>query len=235
MESLKDYARHYNIELTDKMISDFQAYLDLLLEWNETMNLTAITEPDEVVVKHFLDSLLALDAREIPPGASLIDVGTGAGFPAIPLKIVRPDLRVTLLDGTDKKLRFLRAVSERLGQENQTQHARAEEAARIPGYRECFDVITARAVASLPVLCEYCLPFAKPGGVFLALKGPDADRELAEARNAIKRLGGGAAEAKVKAYTLPDGGERRIIAIKKISATPSKYPRSPAQIKKSPL
>lgn len=163
-------------ELTARQLEQFDQYAQFLVEYNEKVNLTAITDPEGIEVKHFLDSLMLLKAVELPEGASVIDVGTGAGFPSVPAKIVRDDLRLTLLDGLNKRIVFLGELSRRLGQENTALHARAEEAAR-GELREQFDLATARAVADLRVLAEYCLPFVKVGGVFAALKGPTARRK----------------------------------------------------------
>ncbi len=211
-------------------------YAALLVEWNEKMNLTAITAPDEMLVKHFADSLTA--APYLPTGAfSLIDVGTGAGFPGVPLGILRPDCRLTLLDSLNKRLIFLEALCGAVGVDATRVHARAEEGGQKQELREQFDVATARAVAALPVLCEYCLPFVKVGGVFLALKGPDADNEVAAADNALKKLGGRVRE--VIALTLPDpaGGvlERRLVVVEKVSPTPALFPRPSAKMAKQPL
>ncbi len=211
-------------------------YAEVLVEWNEKMNLTAITAPDEMLVKHFADSLTA--APYLPSGEfSLIDVGTGAGFPGVPLKILRPDCRLTLLDSLNKRLVFLEALCGAVGVDATRVHARAEEGGQKKELREQFDVATARAVAALPVLCEYCLPFVKVGGVFLALKGPDADNEVAAADNALQKLGGRVRE--VVALTLPDtnGGvlERRLVVVEKVSPTPALFPRPSAKMAKQPL
>lgn len=168
---LWDFARR-------RQLGAFAAYGDFLLEYNEKVNLTAITDPAQIAVKHFADSVIPLSLIGLPQGCSLIDVGTGAGFPGVPLKIMRPDLSLTLLDSLQKRLTFLEQLSGRLGQENAFVHARAEAAGAMPALRGRFDVAASRAVARLSVLCEYCLPLVKVGGFMLALKGPDCRGEL---------------------------------------------------------
>ena len=233
---LQELAAEISAPLTDAQAARLDTYAALLVEWNEKMNLTAITAPDEMLVKHFADSLTA--APYLPTGAfSLIDVGTGAGFPGVPLGILRPDCRLTLLDSLNKRLIFLEALCSAVGVDATRVHARAEEGGQKKELRERFDVATARAVAALPVLCEYCLPFVKVGGVFLALKGPDADNEVAASANALKKLGGRVRE--VIALTLPDpaGGvlERRLVVVEKVSPTPALFPRPSAKMAKQPL
>lgn len=233
MTELITLAKQYEIELTPPMAEQFATYQRLLLCWNERMNLTAITQPREVLEKHFLDSLIPLAAWGLLPGARVIDVGTGAGFPGIPMKIARPDIELTLLDSQLKRTEFLRELSRELGQENRIIHGRAEEAAHDPALRESFCAATARAVAALPVLCELCLGFLRPGGVFFAMKGPDSVKEAESAREAAAILGGG--EIKSCAYALPSFGERIIYLVEKASQTPAKYPRKHKQMTKAPL
>ena len=230
---MHELATPYGIELTAEAVEHFDIYSRLLLEWNSRVNLTAITEPSQVLEKHFLDSILLLALHEIPHGAAVIDVGTGAGFPGVPLKIVRPDLRLTLLDSLGKRISFLGELSRELGQDNEIVHARAEDAAHDPALREAFCMATSRAVAALPILCELCLPFVRPGGVFIALKGPQADAEIAAAGSAAEVLGGSAIE-KIS-YTLPESGERTLCISRKVSHTPPKYPRKPKHIARTPL
>lgn len=230
---LAEYAGAMGIALGDPELELFDRYAALLVEWNEKMNLTAITEPAEIVVKHFADSLTLLTAVRPPEGAKLIDVGTGAGFPSVPVKIVRPDLRVTLLDSLNKRLTFLGELSSALGLENTRVHARAEEAGRQPAHREQYALATARAVAHLRELSEYCLPFVEVGGMFAALKGGDVDAELEESRRAVQLLGGKIEQ--IKRLELPDGSRRSIICIQKISQTSTKYPRPHAKMAKNPL
>lgn len=226
-------AAGYGLCLSSDMLDAFEAYAVLLADWNQRMNLTAITDPGEVAIKHFLDSLLVLRALDVPQGASLIDVGTGAGFPAVPMHIARRDLCVTLLDSLQKRIGFLAALSDALGQKNELIHGRAEVCGHKPELREKFDLATARAVAALPALCEYCLPFVRPGGYFAALKGGDVKQETEAAASAITRLGGQITA--IKPFVLPDSSARSIILIKKISHTPPKYPRSSVKITKTPI
>ena len=233
MHQLTTLAAPYGIELTSQSIKQFETYSRLLLEWNKRVNLTAITQPPQVLEKHFLDSIMPLALHEIPHGAAVIDVGTGAGFPGVPLKIMRPDLRLTLLDSLGKRIRFLSELSRELGQENEIIYARAEDAAHNPVLRESFNVATSRAVAALPILCELCLPFVRPGGVFIALKGPQAGAEIFDAGSAAETLGGSAI-AKIS-YTLPESGGRTLCISEKLSHTPPKYPRKPKQMTRTPL
>lgn len=223
----------YGFSISTKQAVAFQTYMDLLLEWNEKMNLTAITEPQQVVEKHFLDSLLLMKTVEIPEDAKVIDVGTGAGFPGIPLLLCRPDIHLTLLDSLQKRLTFLHAVCDELGLSAELIHARAEEGGRQPKLREKFDLACARAVAPMPVLCEYCLPFVRRGGAFAAMKGPGAAEESVAATKAISLLG--ARTESTKAFTLPDGSERNIVICRKVAAMSDKYPRHGSKIAKSPL
>ena len=226
-------AKKLGITLTDEQLSLFEKLSELLVEQNKTMNLTAITDPDGIAVKHFADSISALSAYDFAENAKVLDVGTGAGFPSIPLLIARPDLEMTMIDSTAKKLRYVASTVETLGLSAQVLHTRAEEAGQSKEYRERFDIVCSRAVAALNVLCEYCLPFVKVGGVFLAMKAAKVQEEIADAKNAIKTLGGKIVAE--KSFTLSDGGERTIVVIKKISQVPPKYPRVSAQIAKKPL
>lgn len=232
-EKLISGAKQLGIKMTMSQAEQFQSYLELLLEWNEKINLTAITDPDEVLEKHFLDSLTLLSHCEIKQGARLIDVGTGAGFPGIPLKIMRPDLELALLDGLNKRLVFLGEVCSALGLEAERVHKRAEEAGLDPKMRESFDIVTARAVAPLNVLAEYCLPLVKMKGYFLAMKGPGAKEEVNQAEKALDILGG--TEVKLLSLSLPTAGERNIAAIRKKAFTPKGYPRHGGTITKHPL
>lgn len=211
----------------------FDRFAAFMTETNKVMNITAITEPHEIVVKHFLDSLLVLRALTLPKGSRMADVGTGGGFPGVPVKIVRPDIRLTLIDSLKKRVNYLGELSLLLGQENTCVHMRAEDAGKKSNYREHFDFVTARAVADLAVLGEYCLPLVKVGGRFAALKGPDCEAEIQSAQSAIEKLGG-----KILAtekFTLPDGAGRSVVVIEKISQTPTIYPRIAAKIGKIPL
>lgn len=223
----------FGITLDDLARDRFCRYHDLLIEWNEKMNLTALTDARDVAVKHFIDSLTLLQYSDIPQGASLIDVGTGAGFPGLAVKIARSDIRLTLLDSLQKRLVFLDTVCVELGlEEVMTVHSRAEDGARTD-LRESFDIAAARAVAPLNVLCEYCLPYVKVGGRFLAMKGKTAAEELTQGQNALEHLGGRVGEKHF--FTLGDAGERGIISIEKIAPTPAQYPRKSKIIKNKPL
>jgi 16S rRNA (guanine527-N7)-methyltransferase len=231
---LKECAENYNIFLTESQMDRFSKYADLLLEWNEKINLTAIVDEEEIVLKHFVDSLSILPLIT-EKTCSIIDVGTGAGFPGIPLKIAREDLKVTLLDSLEKRVRFLNEVCGNLQLNGIAAfHGRAEDFGSDKKYREIFDAAVARAVASLPVLLEYCLPFVKTGGIFLAMKGPDIRDELAESQKAIEVLGGELLN--VKSFSLPHSDhERSIIMIKKCRHTPPLYPRKSGKPTKSPI
>lgn len=232
-EFLKNAAEAEGFALSDNQLAAFQKYAELLVEWNQKMNLTAITEPEEIAVKHFVDSLMLLKYIDIPENGALIDVGTGAGFPGIPIKIFSSSVQVTLLDALNKRVGFLDTVSKALGQNNRCLHLRAEEGGRKPELREQFDVATARAVASMATLAEYCLPYVKIGGVFAALKGFEIEEELEEAKPAIKLLGGKI--ERVEQYTLAGEQKRSVVIIKKISQVSTKYPRSSAKMAKNPL
>lgn len=208
----------------------FARYCDLLQEWNQKMNLTAITDDEGVAMKHFADSVLPLTLCPVPAGAKVIDVGTGAGFPSIPMKLVRGDLELTLLDSLKKRLDFLQAVCAGVGIDGKLVHARAEDGGREARYREKFDLAVSRAVAGLDLLAEYCLPFVRVGGIFLALKGSGGREEAAAGEQAVALCGGAIQE--IKDYCLPNGDKRTLIVIEKVLATPGRYPRPPQKIKK---
>lgn len=208
-------------------------YSELLAEWNEKINLTAITDPEGISLKHFYDSVYPFTMIDIPQGADLIDVGTGAGFPSCPLKIFRGDINLTLLDSLNKRIKFLQTLSDAVNLNASCVHGRAEDLGRDSNFREKYDIACARAVANLTELCEYCLPFVKTGGKFAALKGSDGLNELKEAENAVKILGGKVEKA--EKYALPNGDGRTLIVIKKVTATPEKYPRNKGQMKKKRL
>ncbi len=218
-----------NAEVFDKL----DTYAKMLIEWNQKVNLTSITGPDEILIKHFIDSICLLKTVNIEQNASLCDVGTGAGFPGAVVSAVRPDMKVTLMDSTGKKLAFVDAVIHELGLNAKTVNTRAEDAGRNPLFREQFDVVTARAVSQLNKLSEYCVPLVKVGGVFAPLKAVLSQEEAQAGFGAAKTLG--AHTEKKEIYTLPDGSEREIIIFKKVSSTSPKYPRNSAQISKKPL
>ncbi len=221
------------ISVSEEALLRLDKYAELLVEWNEKINLTAITDPEGIVIKHFLDCALLLDKVDLPENAKVVDVGTGAGFPGMVLKILRPDIEITLMDGLNKRLIFLNDVAEKLGLSVNTVHLRAEEAGKNPLYRERFNLVTARAVAELRTLYEYCLPLCKVGGVFCAMKGPSAEEELSNAYKASSVLGGG--KGKILTETLTGAEVRTFVITKKISQTPPKYPRASGKIQKQPL
>lgn len=223
----------HGVTLDREALMRLDLYAERLIETNRRFNLTAVTDPDEVTVKHFADSLVLLGKTEIPAGASLLDVGTGAGFPGLALKLARPDLQVAFLDGTRKKLGFISSVLEETGLAGETLHLRAEEAGKQPKYREKFDFVTARAVADMAVLVEYCLPFVRAGGLFLAMKSAAAEEEVQNAAGAVRLLGGKTEQNLL--FDLVENTPRRIVFVRKISQTPPKYPRASAKIAKSPL
>ncbi|TWD99651.1 16S rRNA m(7)G-527 methyltransferase [Neobacillus bataviensis] len=223
------------ISLSEKQLDQFEAYFTTLVEWNEKMNLTAITEKTDVYLKHFYDSITASFYFDFSRPFHLCDVGAGAGFPSIPLKIVYPHIEVTIVDSLNKRISFLNHLADVLNLENiHFVHDRAETFGVNPAYRETFDVVTARAVARMSVLSEFCLPLAKVGGHFLAMKALHAKDELDSAQKAISTLGGKV--EKVHTFTLPmEDSERSILIIKKEKQTPKKYPRKPGTPGKSPI
>lgn len=222
-----------HLSVNDEQYKRLYKYSEMLVDWNKKVNLTAILSPEDISQKHFLDSILPFSLFEVKKGARLIDVGTGAGFPSCPLKIFRDDIKITLLDSLNKRIKFLHALSDELSLNAECIHGRAEELGHKENYREHFDIATARAVAALPMLCEFCLPFVKVGGYFVALKGGNSEEEISDAENAVKVLGGKI--DKIIDYSLPNGDKRALIAIKKISQTASKYPRNKGQMTKKPL
>ncbi len=222
-------AAGYGLRLKAPLLAALDAYARLLVEYNEKVNLTAITDPEGIETKHFLDSLLFAAQPEVE--GRLVDVGTGAGFPGIVAKLYKPQLKLTLMEPTGKRVEFLRFVCGELGVEAEFAKERAEEAAR-KGWREGFDVATARGVSAMNKLSEYCLPLVKVGGVFIAMKA-DAAAETAQAAGAIARLGGRVGET--RRFALPDGSARSLILVQKISRTPAVYPRNGGKIAKSPL
>ena len=231
---LQNYIKDYKITLTENQYEQFQKYFELLAEWIEKMTLTAITDESGVALKHFADSLSLLNFVDIPQNSSLADVGTGAGFPGVVLKIARPDIKLTLIDSLNKRLVFLGEVCAQLGIEAKLIHSRAEDGARDEKLRESFDFAVSRAVARMNVLSEYCLPYVKVGGAFCAMKGAQANEEFKESLNAINTLGGKL--EKKYFFELPEnGGERAIAVVRKVKNTPQKYPRQSGKIKAKAL
>lgn len=224
-----------NIELSEENIVKLTRYKELVLEWNQKFNLTAITDDEEFDIKHFYDCLLLLKLDEIKGAKKIIDIGTGAGFPGIPLAIMMPDTEFLLLDSLKKRIGFLEFVIEDLGLKKvRAIHARAEELGRDPEYREKYDICISRAVASLDTLSEFCIPFVKPSGHFVSMKGSAGREELKDAKNAIEILGGKPED--IIEYELVEGDHKRfLISIKKIKSTSKKYPRAGGKPKSKPL
>lgn len=250
MELLREGAKDLGLTLSARHLEMFECYYHELKKWNQRFNLTAITGYEEVQIKHFLDSLscfLAFPSETVGPLPNRIplqldrrhiwclDVGSGGGFPGLPLKILAPDIRMTLVDSTRKKVGFLQHMIELLELEDvEAVHARAEEIGHMPQHREQYDIVAARAVAHLPILCEYCLPLCHVGGRMVALKGQEAQEEAEESQEALDILGGALVE--IKAVALPDlGSGHHLIAIDKVAPTPEKYPRRPGMPSKRPL
>lgn len=232
-EFLKEESQKLGISLDETALMRFDKFASLLVEWNKKVNLTGITEPNEIVMKHFVDSLTLLKYVQIPQNSSIIDVGTGAGFPALPILIARNDLKFTMLDSLQKRLTFLEATLSELGMEANLLHSRGEDAGKDKKHREKYDFATARAVANMGLLSELCIPLVKVNGSFLAMKGAEVAEELENSASAIKLLGG--VIEKVNSFTLPDGAKRNIIEIRKISQTSTQYPRNSARIAKKSL
>ena len=221
------------LELTEKQIEQFLKYYEMLIEKNKVMNLTAITEYDEVIEKHFLDSISLCQVYDLSKPVKILDMGTGAGFPGVPLKIAFPEVEITLADSLNKRIKFLDEVIEELGlQKVTTIHARAEELARNKEHRENYDLVVSRAVANLSTLGEYCIPFVKMGGNFISYKSGDVDEEVNAASKAIKILGGQIKD--VYKFDLSDQ-KRSFVTIEKIKTTPKTYPRKAGTPSKEPL
>ncbi len=234
IEILKTNAEAYGIEISDDLGKKLEIYARLLKEWNDKINLTAITDDEGIALKHFLDCLLVSKAAQFKNGDKVIDVGTGAGFPGLVIAAAFPDVQVTLLDSTGKKLKAVENICQEMGVQNaEVVHMRAEDAGKKPEFREKYDFSTARAVAELRVLLEYTLPFVKVGGKFLSLKGASAVDEIDGAKASLKTLGGKIGG--INEFILPGGDKRAIINVKKISHIPPKFPRVSAQIAKKPL
>lgn len=233
MDLIKE-AGKFNIEITENQLENLIKYEKILLEYNEVMNLTAITDHEEILEKHFLDSITLCLSEKLTKGCYLIDIGAGAGFPSMPVKIVREDINLTMLDSLNKRINFLNTVVESLGlQDAKAVHLRAEEGGKNKDLREKFDVATARAVADLAVLSEYAIPFIKVGGYFVAMKGNAPEEEINGAKRAIREMGGQIEQ--VKEIILPSGIKHCLVIIKKIEKTPSKYPRKAGKPSKEPI
>lgn len=224
---------YLDMNINNSQVLELYKYMQLLIEWSEKINLTAIKEPDEIIIKHFIDSLTI--NKYIKKGSSLIDIGTGAGFPGIPIKITREDISVTLLDSLNKRIKFLEEVIKNLNLENiVTIHSRAEDLGKDKKYRQQFEYATSRAVAPLNYLLEYMLPYIKVGGICICMKGSNINNELIEAENAISKLGGKI--EKIENIRLPETDiERNIVIVKKIKDTPNQYPRKAGIPKKQPI
>lgn len=234
IEILKNQSKPYGIEIDDLLSDKLNIYATFLREWNGKINLTAILDDEGIALKHFLDCLIVGKYADFQSGDKIIDVGTGAGFPGLVLAAAYPEIQVTLLDSTGKKLKVVADIAEKMGIKNvRIVHMRAEDAGKKPEFREQFDYATARAVAELRILSEYTLPFVKVGGSFLSLKGASAIDEIESAKASLKTLGGKI--ERVNEFSLPGGDKRAIINVKKISRIPPKYPRVSAQIAKKPL
>jgi len=234
-EILKEGAQEFGIELSPRQLDKFDAFTRLLLLWNQKFNITRITDPEEISVRHYLDSLAPLAFITPAKGAAIMDIGTGGGMPGIPLKIARPDIKLSLLDSTRKRLLFVEEAARDMElSEVKAIHSRAEDAGQNRLFRERFDFTVSRAVARLPLLAELCLPFCKVGGTFIAYKGPDIEEELDQAKRAIKLLGGEVGA--VHKFLLPHGGpERTLVFVKKMAKTSAPYPRKAGIPERSPL
>lgn len=235
LDELREKAEKIDVQLDEDQLESFAKFMDFMIKWNDRVRLTSITEETEVIDKHFVDSLTALKVDVIKDHNKVLDLGTGGGFPGIPLKIINPTIDLVMLDSRLKKIEYLQEVIDAFDFENTLAiHGRAEDYGQLVDFRESFDIVVSRAVANLTVLSEYCLPFVKKGGYFIAMKGTKSDEEINEAKKAIKVLGGSIEE--VIEFNLPETDyDRSIILIKKEKHTPKKYPRNPGKPKKSPI
>ncbi len=232
---LKDLAENFGLSLSDDQIQAFEKYKESINEWNKVTDITTITDDKDIYTKHFMDSLTVFRLLKAPLNASVVDIGSGAGFPGIPMKIYDKTVRLTMLDSLNKRVEFLKEITDQLSlSDTEAIHGRAEDIFRKEEFRESFDYAVSRALAPLPTLLEYCLPAVKPGGFFIAMKGPGFEEELKISENALKVLGGQI--EKVDSFLLgEDKQERTLLLIKKVSETPTKYPRGLAKPRKKPL
>ena len=235
MKELQTALEQLNIPYTEETLEKYRLYMEGIIEWNEKVNLTSITDRDEFIKLHFIDSIMSVPTEEFQKAKKIIDVGTGGGFPGIPLALAAPDKEFVLMDSLNKRIKIINQLCEEIGITNVTAvHARAEELAKNKAHRQKYDLCVSRAVANLSTLSEYCLPFIKQGGWFLSYKGPDTDKELADAKKAIKILGG-QIDREELASLESSGLEHKIIFIKKVKDTPAKYPRKAGTPSKDPL
>jgi 16S rRNA (guanine527-N7)-methyltransferase len=235
LDEFKRKSQSIQVLLDEEQLNFFSDFMDFMIKWNDRVRLTSITEETEVIDKHFVDSLTALKAKVIKDKDRVLDLGTGGGFPGIPLKIINPTIDLVMLDSRLKKIEYLKEVIDVFDLKDTIAiHGRAEDYGQLPDFRESFDVVVSRAVANLTVLSEYCLPFVKKDGYFIAMKGTKSEEEINEAKKAIKTLGGSIEE--VMEFKLPETDyDRSILLIKKVKNTPKKYPRNPGKPKKNPI
>ena len=235
MEALKKALELMGAPSDEQTVNKYQQYMEGVLDWNEKVNLTNITDPQEFVIKHFIDSIICVDYPEFEEASRIIDVGTGGGFPGVPLAIAAPDKEFILMDSLNKRLKIIDELCGQIGINNVTTvHARAEELAKNKAHREQYDLCVSRAVANMATLAEYCLPFIRVGGCLMAYKGPDAEKEVEEARKALYLLGGQVEE--IREGNLKEFGiDHKVVIIKKVKNTPSKFPRKAGTPAKEPL